>query len=98
MDIIKFKIVIVFDCSWNKKGGYMRLTRKQMEKKYPNQWLGLKNVIYKNDDGVTIESAEIVYTDKSKEELLKMQISGVDGIIGWYTTEEGMMLGMAGVI
>ena len=76
----------------------MRLTRKQMEKKYPNQWLGLKNVIYKDDDGVTMESAEIVYTDKSKEELLKMQISGVDGIIGWYTTEEGMMLGMAGVL
>ena len=45
-----------------------------------------------------MESAEIVYTDKSKEELLKMQISGVDGIIGWYTTEEGLMLGMAGVI
>ncbi len=49
--------------------------------------------IYKDDDGVTMESAVIVYTDKSKEQLLKMQISGIDGIIEWYTIEE-MMLGM----
>ena len=63
-----------------------------------DEWLGLKNIVYKNNDGVTMESAEIVYTDKSKEELLKMQIAGIDGIIGWYTAEEGMMLGMAGVI
>ncbi len=76
----------------------MRLTRRQMEEKYPNQWLGLKNIIYKNNDGVTMESAEVVYTDKSKDELLKMQIAGAGGIIGWYTTEEGMMLGVAGVI
>ncbi len=81
----------------NKENIY-EVNEKTNGKKYPNQWLGLKNVIYKDDDGVTMESAEIVYTDKSKEELLKMQISGVDGIIGWYTTEEGMMLGMAGVI
>lgn len=76
----------------------MRLTRKQMEEKYPGQWLGLKDVIYKNNDDVTMESAEIVYTDKSKEELLKMQIAGTDGIIGWYTSEDGMVLGAAGVV
>lgn len=74
----------------------MGLTKRQMEENYPNQWLGLKNIIYKNDDGVTMESAEAVYTDKTKEELLRMQMAGVDGMIEWYTTEEGMMLGMAG--
>lgn len=75
-----------------------RLTREQMAKQYPNQWLGLKNVKYKNDDGITLESAEVVYTDKTKDELLLMQIKGTDGIIGWYTTENNIQLGLVGVL
>lgn len=71
----------------------VRLTREQMAKQYPNQWLGLRNIKYKNDDGVTLESAEVVYTDKTKDELLAMQINGVDGVIGWYTTENSLQLG-----
>ena len=69
-----------------------------MEQQYPNQWLGLKNVKYKNDDGITLLSAEVVYTDKSQDELLEMQIDGADGIIGWYTTENNLSLGLAGVL
>ncbi len=38
-----------------------RLTRKQMADKYPNQWLGIRNITYK---GREIESAEVVYTKK----------------------------------
>ena len=71
----------------------VRLTREQMAKQYPNQWLGLRNIKYKNDDGVTLESAEVIYTDKTKDELLAMQINGVDGVIGWYTTENSLQLG-----
>ena len=36
-----------------------RLTQEQMSKKYPNTWLGINNIKYKNDDGVTVESAGI---------------------------------------
>lgn len=51
-----------------------------------------------NDDGITLISAEIVYTDKSCDELLEMQIDGKDGITGWYTTDNSLQLGMAGVV
>ncbi len=75
-----------------------RLTRKQMSEKYPNTWLGINNIKYKNDDGITVESADIVYTDKSADELLEMQIDGIDGIIGWYTNDDGLPLGVAGIL
>ena len=73
----------------------MRLTCEEMATKYPNQWLGLKNPVYMNNDGVTLLSAEIVYTDKTCDELLEMQIDDKDGIIGWYTTDSSLQLGMA---
>lgn len=76
----------------------MRLTREQMAIQYPDQWLGLKDPVYLNNDGITLLSAEIVYTDKSCDELLEMQIDGRDGITGWYTTDNGLQLGMAGVV
>lgn len=76
----------------------MRLTREQMAIQYPNQWLGLKDPVYLNNDGITLLSAEIVYTDKSCDELLEMQIDGRDGITGWYTTDNSLQLGMAGVV
>jgi hypothetical protein len=69
-------------------GGCMtkRLTRKQMAEQYPNQYLGITNIRYENNDDATIESAEVVYTDKSEEELLTLQISGKEDIMCWYTT------------
>lgn len=69
-----------------------------MAEQYPNQWLGLKEPVYLNDDGISLVSAEIVYTDKTCDELLEMQIDGRDGIMGWYTTDDSLQLGMAGVI
>lgn len=75
----------------------MRLTKQEMAQQYPNQWLGLKNVHYKNNDGVTLESAEIVYTDKTEKELLMMQIKNT-GIIAWYTTEIGLILGVLDIL
>ena len=35
-----------------------------------------KNPIYLDNDGVTLLSAVIIYTDKSCDELLEMQIDG----------------------
>lgn len=75
-----------------------RLTREQMAKKYPDMWLGLNNVKYTNDDGVTLESADVVYTDKTEDELFEMQLDGTVGIISWYTNDEGFPLGVAGVL
>ncbi len=75
-----------------------RLTRKQMSEKYPNTYLGINNIKYHNDDGVTLESADVVYTDKTSSELLKMQIAGTDGIVRWYTNDNGLPLGVAGVL
>ena len=72
------------------------LTRKQMAEKYPNTWLGITNVKYVDNDGVTLESADIVYTDKSKSELVLMQVRGT-GIRAWYTNENGMPLGLVGI-
>lgn len=46
----------------------MRLTRQQMAEKYPDRYLGITDIQYENNDGVTIESAEIIDTDKSEEE------------------------------
>ena len=43
-----------------------RLTREQMAEKYPNQSIGITNIKYENNDGVTIESAEVVYTPEDK--------------------------------
>lgn len=65
---------------------------------YPDQWLGLKDPVYLSNDGITLLSAEIVYTDKSCDELLEMQIDGRDGIIGWYTTDNTLQLGIAEIV
>ncbi|MDE7417121.1 MAG: hypothetical protein K2N44_12640 [Lachnospiraceae bacterium] len=75
-----------------------RLTRQQMVEKYPNTWLGLANVKYANNDGVTLESAEVIYTNKSSNELLMIQIAGTDNVIRWYTNENGLPLGVAGIL
>lgn len=76
----------------------MRLTREQMAIQYPNQWLGLREPVYLDNDGVTLLSAEVAFTNKTCDELLDMQIDGKDGIIGWYTTDNSLQLGMAGVV
>lgn len=75
-----------------------RLTREQMAKKYPNTWLGISNIKYENDDGVTVESADVVYTNKTASELLSMQLAGKEHIMRWYTNDNGLACGVAGVL
>lgn len=57
------------------------LSRKEMARKYSNTWLGSTNVKYSNNDGVTLEFANIVYTDKSRDELAKLQVIEGEDII-----------------
>jgi len=55
-----------------------RLTREQMAEKYPNTWLGINHIKYENDDDVTVESADVVYTNKTASELGLMALQGED--------------------
>ena len=64
------------------------LTIQQMAEKYPERWLGLGNIKYVNNDGISIESADVIYTDKSKNELLAEKFSR-GAIEPWYTSAEG---------
>lgn len=47
-----------------------------MSEKYPNTWLGLRNIKYRNNDGATLESADVVYIDKTASELRLMALQG----------------------
>lgn len=72
------------------------LTREQMAEKYPNTWLGLNNIKYLNNDGVTLESADVVYTDKTASELGLMALQGED-IQPLFTTPDNVFqLGFLG--
>ena len=73
-----------------------RMTWDEIQKTYPDQWVGLVDVKYLNDDGVSIESAVVKYTDKSKGELTRLMLDG--GIESVYTTpDHKFQLGMVGV-
>ena len=73
-----------------------RLTWQEMQTQYPDQWVGLVEVKYLNDDGVSIESAVVKYTDLSKAELTKRMLDGE--IISRYTTPDNVFqMGMVEV-
>lgn len=66
---------------------YERLTWNEIVQKYPHQWVGLVDVKFKNDDGVSIESGIVKYTSKdtSEEELFDMAVVKKE-IVRRYTT------------
>lgn len=53
-----------------------KLTWEEIQERYPDMWLGLTDVEYVNDDGVTIESAVVKYADKTKDELGMLAFAG----------------------
>ena len=70
-----------------------RLTWDEIQEKYPDQWVGLVDIKWKYDSN--IESAIVKYVDKSKDELLMMQIK--DEIFSCYTTPDNVFqLGTVG--
>lgn len=74
-----------------------RLTWEQIQKKYPDQWVGLTDVQYKNNDGVSVESAVVKYADKTKSQLTKLVLEGE--IISRHTNPDGcLQLGMVGIL
>ena len=48
-----------------------RLKWEEIQKKYPDQWVGLTDV---ERDGVTVVSAIVKYSDKTRSELTMMQL------------------------
>ena len=72
-----------------------RLTRKQMADRYPNQWLGIRNIEYK---GKEIESAEVIHINRTASELGLMSLKGEDVQPVFTTPDLGFSLGQPGGI
>ena len=73
-----------------------RLSWEQIKEKYPNQWVGLTDVKYIEDDGISIESAIVKYTNKPKNELTHLALEGE--IISRHTAPDNLLqLGLVGV-
>lgn len=74
-----------------------RLTWKQIQEKYPDQWVGLVDVKYVDNDGVTVESAVVKYSDKPQGELTRRMLDGE--IVSCHTNPDGyLQLGIVGVL
>ncbi|MCM1282836.1 MAG: hypothetical protein NC180_00620 [Muribaculaceae bacterium] len=52
------------------------LTWEQIQEKYPDQWVGLVDVEYMDNDGVSVASAVVKYADKANSELTRMVLDG----------------------
>ena len=73
-----------------------RLTWGEIKDKYPDQWVGLTDVAYVNDDGISIESAIVKYANMPKGELTRRMLEGE--IESVYTTPDNkFQLGMVSV-
>lgn len=72
------------------------LTREQMSIKYPNTWLGINNIRYKDNNKTTIESADVVYTNKTALELGLLALQGEDIQPLFTTPDEVFQLGFLG--
>ncbi len=64
-----------------------RMTWKEIQETYPDQWVGLSKVEWDKPGGANVVSAVVKYTDKTADELYDMQISGRD-IYTTYTTPQ----------
>ena len=74
-----------------------RLTWEQIQEQYPDQWVGLSDVQYMDNDGVSVESAVVKYADKTKSELTRLVLKGE--IMSRHTNPDGhLQFGMAGVL
>lgn len=75
----------------------MRLTKKQIESQYPNQWIGIANIVFNPKTG-EIESADVIYTDKTASELGFLALNG-EKIEPFFTTpDDTFQMGIAGGI
>lgn len=64
-----------------------RLTWEQIEKNYPDKWVGLTDIDW--EDGANIKSAIVSYIGMSSADLLRMQIKD-RSIHATYTTPDNL--------
>lgn len=73
-----------------------RLTWIEIQRRYPDQWVGLVDVEYEEGNHATIKSALVKYSNMKKSECTRMTAHG--DIIGRYTTPDSIFqLGAIGV-
>ena len=73
----------------------MRLTLQEMIQKYPNQWIGIKDLETENN---ALKSADVIYTDKTASELGFLALNG-EKIEPFFTTpDDTFQMGIAGGI
>ena len=63
-----------------------RLSWKEIQEKYPNQWVGLVDVEREEPDSPNVVSAVVKYTDKTGDELILIRMSGESDMHYYYTT------------
>lgn len=74
-----------------------RLTWRQIQEKYPDQWIGITDVEYEPDNDSTIRYATVIYIHKDKDELTELQLDTQGRILARYTTPDNVFqLGTVG--
>lgn len=66
-------------------GDIMIMTLDEMRTKYPNTWLGIRDET--RDEEGRLMSAEVVFTDKTPDELAFMSIRN-EGVKPYFTTPD----------
>lgn len=73
-----------------------RMSWDEITKEYPEQWLGLTDVEWADDDHANIASAVVSYTNKPANELLMMMHNSGQKIVARSTPRHSMYVGMLG--
>ncbi|MCM1415119.1 MAG: hypothetical protein NC430_04245 [bacterium] len=65
------------------------MTIKELREHYPNQWLGLQNVVYQEGDAGEFVSAKVIHTEDSKLSLVEWiaDRNGTDWVAIWNTAD-----------
>ena len=72
-----------------------RLTWKEIVERYPDQWVGLVDINWKNE--ANVESAVVKYSDKTADEVLRLQIEEDPDLYSTYTTPDNLLqIGIVG--
>lgn len=71
-----------------------RMTWAEIQNEYPDQWVGLTDVKYRNDDGISVESGIVKYVGRPKGELTRKILEGeIDAV---YTTPDNVLCVLTG--
>ena len=73
-----------------------RMSWEEIKEKYPDQWVGLVDIDWKNS--ANVRSAVVKYVGKSRSELLWLQESEEE-LVSFYTTPDNIgQMGFLGIV